>query len=90
MESDDIPFSRRARELGYKMAVDTNVKIGHIGQTVFGWGEYLKWKASLKSATTVEFEADELERVIKEAMPYLDENKVAAQNILKWIGADDE
>ena len=29
-EGDDIPFCRRVRELGYSMAVDTDVELGHI------------------------------------------------------------
>jgi len=89
MESDDIPFSRRARELGYRMAVDTNVKIGHIGQTVFGWADYVQWKNSLRAANVVEFDATELAPILREAMPHLEKNKVAAQNVLKWIGEND-
>ena len=44
IESDDIPFCGNARELGFKLAVDTNAKIGHIGQIVLGWQEYHDWK----------------------------------------------
>lgn len=36
-ETDDIPFCRRARELGFTMGVDTAVKIEHIGAIPIGW-----------------------------------------------------
>lgn len=42
-ESDDISFCMRAKELGFRMCVDTNVKIGHVGHMVYGWDEYKMW-----------------------------------------------
>lgn len=39
-ESDDVPFCRRVRELGFRMAVDTAVKIDHIGAFAYGWHQY--------------------------------------------------
>jgi len=44
-EGEDIVFSRWARENGFKLAIDTNVKIGHLGEYAFGWSsfnDYLK------------------------------------------------
>ena len=31
-ESDDIPFCRRARRMGFRLAIDTEVELGHIAQ----------------------------------------------------------
>ena len=45
MESDDIPFSRRCRALGFRMAIDSSVKLGHVTQvplTYEMWMEFLK------------------------------------------------
>ena len=39
-EGEDIVFSRWCREHGYRLAVDTNVKIGHIGTYTFGWDSF--------------------------------------------------
>ena len=39
-EGEDIVFSRWAKEQGYKLAVDTNVKIGHLGEYAFGWSSF--------------------------------------------------
>ena len=44
-EGEDVVFSRWCREHGFKLAVDTNVKIGHLGVYAFGWNsfqDYLK------------------------------------------------
>jgi len=43
-ESDDIPFSRRCRELGFRMAVDTSVKLGHCATVVLGYTDFLEWR----------------------------------------------
>lgn len=42
-ESDDIPFCRRARELGFRLAVDSSVKVDHIGAIPIGWEQYQGW-----------------------------------------------
>lgn len=39
-EGEDIVFSRWARENGFELAVDTNVKIGHLGEYAFGWSAF--------------------------------------------------
>ena len=39
-EGEDIRFSRRCRQAGFSMAVDSGVKIGHAGRYVFGWTEH--------------------------------------------------
>lgn len=36
-ETDDTPFCRRARQLGFKLAVDTAVHIDHIAAIPLGW-----------------------------------------------------
>lgn len=36
-ETDDVPFMRSARKLGFKIGVDTAVKIDHIGHIPIGW-----------------------------------------------------
>lgn len=43
-ESEDIYFSRTARNLGFRMAVDTSVKIGHISHQPRGWEEFQVWR----------------------------------------------
>lgn len=39
-EGEDIVFSRWCREQGFMLAVDTNVKIDHLGEYGFGWKEF--------------------------------------------------
>lgn len=39
-EGEDIVFSRWCRESGFMLAVDTNVKIIHLGEYGFGWKEF--------------------------------------------------
>lgn len=39
-EGEDVVFSRWARENGFKLAVDTNVKIDHLGEYAFGWRQF--------------------------------------------------
>lgn len=43
-ESEDIYFSRNARNLGFRLAVDTSVKIGHISHQPRGWEEFQVWR----------------------------------------------
>jgi hypothetical protein len=46
-ESDDIPWSARCREMGFRMGIDTDHPIGHIGCHSYGWNDYLEWQAKL-------------------------------------------
>jgi GT2 family glycosyltransferase len=39
-ETEDIPFCRRARELGFSLAVDTSVKIRHVAKVALGFDQY--------------------------------------------------
>lgn len=39
-EGEDIVFSRWCRENGFKLAVDTSVKIGHVGTYTHGWQSF--------------------------------------------------
>jgi len=63
-ESDDIPWSRVCRELGFTMAVDTNVKIGHIGHLPLGWEDYQRWLKT-KDTKEVDLDIDKLKRVLE-------------------------
>lgn len=85
-ESDDIPFAQKAKDLGFKIGIDTSVKIGHIGQAVYGWPDYKQWMHEHHTPSVVEFNAGDLVPILEEAMPYLNKQKTAAQNVLKWIG----
>ena len=84
-ESDDIPFSRRVRELGYRMVVDTSVMIGHIGHQPLGWPHFKRWRAAeqRKTQTPFDVQASKLIPLLKEALPNLDENKAAAEWLLE-------
>ena len=44
LESDDIPFCRKARELGFRIGLDTTVDIGHVGNKVTGKKDFLQWQ----------------------------------------------
>lgn len=46
MQGPDIPFSQDARARGFRLAVDTSVKIGHLGHFVMDWEQYRNWRAS--------------------------------------------
>ena len=48
-EGEDIRFSRRCREKGYKLAVDTNCKIKHIGPRAYGWEEHQQLVTQLEN-----------------------------------------
>jgi hypothetical protein len=42
-EGEDVFFSRRCRELGFSLAVDSSVKIGHVGRYTFTWDDHQRW-----------------------------------------------
>lgn len=46
-ESDDIPFSAWCREHGFRMGIDTENDIGHLGCHAYGWDDYVKWQEGL-------------------------------------------
>ena len=48
-EGEDIRFSRRCREAGFRLGVDAGVKIGHIGRYVFGWNEHQQFVTQLEN-----------------------------------------
>lgn len=64
MESDDISFCRRCRELGFRMGVDTTIEIGHIGAQPLGWQDYERWQASQH---TVDVTSDDLVPILEAA-----------------------
>lgn len=47
-EGEDVRFSQKARELGFRLAVDTNAHIGHAGTQVFGWNEHQQFIKQLE------------------------------------------
>lgn len=42
-EMEDMRFSRRCREHGFTMCVDTSAKIKHLGQHAYGWPEHRQY-----------------------------------------------
>jgi hypothetical protein len=66
-ESDDIPFSRKCRELGFKMAVDTETKVGHIGRRTMGYEQFMAWKEQQKDVQPgqVDFAGDDLIPILR-------------------------
>jgi hypothetical protein len=44
-EGEDVTFSRRAKERGTRLAVNTSVKIDHVGRVTFGWSAHQQWLA---------------------------------------------
>lgn len=49
---EDVVFSQRCRERGFRMAVDTSVKIGHVGDYIFGWSAFNEWQAQENNRET--------------------------------------
>lgn len=87
-ESEDIYFFRRARELGFRIGIDTIAKPYHIGQKAQGWTDFKSWMARQSRPDVVEFNAVDLIPILEEAIPLLDANKDAAINALRYIGGD--
>lgn len=44
-QGPDVPFCQWAKQLGFRMAVDTSVKIGHLGEFVMDYQQFVNWKA---------------------------------------------
>jgi hypothetical protein len=67
-ESDDIPFSRRCRELGFKMAVDTDTRVGHIGRRTLGYEQFVAWREQEEGSAPgqVDFTGDDLIPILRE------------------------
>jgi hypothetical protein len=67
-ESDDIPFSRRCRELGFKMAVDTETKIHHIGRRSLGYDQFMAWHEQQEGVPPgqVDFSGNDLIPILRE------------------------
>lgn len=62
MESDDIPFSRRCRENGFRMCVDTNAQIKHIATVSLGVEDYLEKKRREAQDDSGQDTADRVQR----------------------------
>lgn len=46
-ESDDMPFSAWCRENGFRMGIDLENDIGHLGCHSYGWDDYVEWQENL-------------------------------------------
>jgi GT2 family glycosyltransferase len=55
-ETEDIPFCRRARGLGFKLAVDTSVHIEHITSMRLGPAQFRAWYEEHKNGDKAETE----------------------------------
>jgi len=82
-ESDDIPFSRRVREHGFRLAVDCGVRIGHIGHMPLGWDDMKRWIASRDK---VNVDGADLAPMLRAAIPHLEgAQKAQAEEMLHAI-----
>lgn len=103
-ESDDIPFSRNARQLGFRLAVDASVQIGHIGATTYDYNSFIQWMSqqeataehtdvgiSVPHTMLNAFPPDAIGRILASAVPGLggDERR-AVQNILHQASTESE
>lgn len=41
---EDLSFCRRCDELGIEMWCDSRIKVGHVGQCIFGETQYMMWR----------------------------------------------
>jgi len=51
--SEDTGFCYRARELGYKIMLDTNVRIGHVGPTIYPMAGQLALMQNVYDSTVI-------------------------------------
>jgi hypothetical protein len=84
-ESDDIPFSRRCREAGAKMAVDTNTKVYHIGRRAMGYEQFKAWHEAENQAD-VEFAGDDLMPILRHVANSQNGYSEKARVMLEMIG----
>lgn len=56
VETEDIPFCREARRLGFRLAIDTSVKIGHLSRVVLGYQQFKSWYEASKDGDRAEAE----------------------------------
>ncbi len=83
-ESDDIPFCRNAKKLGFRIAVDASVCINHVGTKAYGWTEFQEWKREEESET-LDFDADSLKPILAVASTYEGPIGKQAKTILEQI-----
>lgn len=69
-EGEDVNFCRRAGSLGFNVAVDCDVQVGHIGSVVYGYDEFDQWRAGQVGTG---LRADRLIELVEAALPNLDE-----------------
>jgi hypothetical protein len=90
-ESDDIPFCRRCRELGFRMAVDTSVRIGHFTAVPLGWQHWEGWLAAQAQAAlgehVVDLTVDNLKPILEYAVQAGDGVGEQARQILEAIAS---
>jgi hypothetical protein len=92
MESEDIYFSRQARELGFKIGVDLSVRINHLGSHPYGWTEYKTYLDTMldHAKPHVDIDAARIVGILEESMPYLSESRADAEVLLASVmGAED-
>ena len=58
---EDLYFCRKARQHGYRIAIDTHVLPGHIGEHVATYADWLQYREAVMEAGTIS--ADELRKV---------------------------
>lgn len=52
-DGEDVVFSQNAQREGYRLAVDTSVKVDHLGTYAFGWQSWMDWKNQMKEVETL-------------------------------------
>jgi len=81
-ESDDIPFMRRARQLGFRLAIDTGVEIGHVGAAPLSAEHWRNHLASVQAKPHVDVDAGELRPILESYQgPLRDEAKRLLESI---------
>jgi hypothetical protein len=85
-ETEDIPFCRAARALGFSIAVDTDVQPGHIGRHAFTYADVLAYRAKqANDGPKVSFDAKALRPILEATAAGDDELAQEASEILLAI-----
>lgn len=101
-ESDDIPFCRRARNMGFRLGVDTSIELGHIAAvplTAENWRGFQAQRALVQEGYRADVDGDKLAEILRwaidrpaqQGLPGLDSNDLRlrhmAQTLLEVIRA---
>lgn len=88
-ESDDISFCRRCRELGFRMAIDTSVRIGHFCAVPLGWEHWKDWLIEERQAdegnVPIDLTAETLKPILEIAARSDDGVAESARELLEAI-----